>query len=69
VSATVELDREVALQLVEAHRPVKAPHPETNGRTYLVQCRACDRDRWQVWAPDDPEYACDIWPQVKHLVS
>lgn len=69
MSATIELDREIALKLIEAHRPVKTPDPETNGKIYLVQCRACDRSRWQRWAPGDPEYTCAIWPQVKHLVS
>jgi hypothetical protein len=53
---------ELLVRLVEQHRTQRRPYwgAATPG-LFLVKCAACDGDRVHVWAPGDPEYACELW--------
>ena len=52
-------------RLAEQHRPVKRGDPLAHSEQYLVQCRACDGNVWQIWQPGDAEYACDLWREYQ----
>lgn len=57
------MDREELFhRLVEQHRPFLRRDPDSfSGNQFLVQCRACDGNQWQIWRSGDQEYMCQFW--------
>lgn len=52
-------------RLVECHRPRRGRDYHAYDEQHLVQCPACDGNRWTIWRRGDPEYACDLWREAQ----
>jgi len=48
-------------RLAACHRTVCHRDRHAVVEQYLVQCPACDGDRWHLRRPGDADYACQLW--------
>ena len=60
----MDVDRrleDLLVALLEQHRPVRQRDAMAYREQYLVQCRACDGNKWQIWCPGDAPHYCNFW--------